>query len=169
MPFGQSSELLLYDCVMDLVVERNFSELLRASGEVLREAERRDVLLRRRDGADMMLVEAEREGGLRDALAMSVQILGAIVVHKLSPDDLVERLADVAPWTSFLPLAAREEFLVEFLRTSMACRDMEGYEPLAQMLREWRATAAVYADPHLLAELQAPAGPEEERTQVSRP
>jgi hypothetical protein len=154
---------------VDLIVERNFSELLRASGEVLKEAEHRDVLLRRRDGADMMLVEAEREAGVREALAMSIQILGATVIQKVGASDLLERLPDIAPWTNFLPTDDRERFLVEFLRTSMACADMKGYEPLAQMLREWKATAAIWADPHLLAELRAPFGPTEERTLVPRP
>lgn len=166
---ARTSEEVLYDMSMGPVVERNFSELLRASGEVLREAEHRDVLLRRRDGADMMLVDADREAGVREALALSIQILGAVVLHKITSDALLERLPDIAPWTTFLPQDDREEFLIEFLRTSMACDDIEGYEPLAQMLREWKATAAVHADPRLLAELRSPFGPEEERTRVPRP
>lgn len=154
---------------MALMVERNFSELLRGSGEVLREAEHRDVLLRRRDGADMMLVDAEREAGVREALAMSIRILGALLIEKVTPDGLLDELANIAPWTSFLPVRDRESFLVEFLRTSMAAHDVDTYEPLAQLLREWKATAAVHADPRLLAELRAPIGPKTERAPVPRP
>jgi hypothetical protein len=47
--------------------ERNFSDLLRKSGEVLDKVDRHDVPLHRRDGHDLLLVRADREETVRDA------------------------------------------------------------------------------------------------------
>lgn len=151
---------------MSIGIERNFSDLLRASGDVLREAEHRDVLLRRRDGDDMMLVKAEREDALREALVMSSQI-AALVLERPTPKQAAAKLQDVAPWTTFLPDEARAELLVDFVRTARACGELRTFEPLALMLGSWKATAAVYADPQLLAELRAPA--DGTRRRVPRP
>jgi hypothetical protein len=45
-----TSEVVLYPDTAMPVTERNVSDMIRYSGEVLREAERQDVVLRRRDG-----------------------------------------------------------------------------------------------------------------------
>jgi hypothetical protein len=46
--------------------------------------------------------------------------------------------------------------LAEFFRTAETAADLGIMTPLAQLLREWQATAAIYADPELAAELRRP-------------
>jgi hypothetical protein len=57
----------------------------------------------------------------------------------------------------------RQEFVVEFFRTAEAAAELGVMTPLAQLLREWQATAAIYADPELATELRRPLPGEGER------
>src|SRR5205085_4029290 len=87
----RTSEVVMYACLASLergsakegsaempTIERNLTDMLRSSGEVLREAEHQDVVLRRRDGADVMLVDFEREQGLRQSLAAAARIIAGL-------------------------------------------------------------------------------------------
>lgn len=140
------------------VTERNVSDMIRSSGEVLREAERQDVVLRRRDGADMMLVDLEREQAIRQSLGDAARIIARLGAGSpTSVKRLGASLPAALPWTGFLPPAERLRFLEEFTATATACIETEVFEPLAQLSREWRATAAVHADPRLRATLRGPA------------
>lgn len=143
------------------VIERNVSDMIRSSGEVLREAERQDVVLRRRDGADMMLVDLEREQGIRQSLSDAARIIAGFGGgSKASVKYLAASLPAALPWTRFLPPAERLAFLGEFAATATACIDADVFEPLAQLSREWRATAAVHADPKLLETLMGSGDPD---------
>lgn len=136
-------------------IERNLTDMLRSSGEVLREAEHQDVVLRRRDGADVMLVDLEREQGLRRGFADATRLLAGF---EKAPEAFFESIAKDLPnaiaWTAFLPSEDRLAFLHEFVATAAACVDVDVFGPLAQLNNEWRATAAVHADPELAAVLQ---------------
>jgi hypothetical protein len=138
-------------------VERNLSDMLRSSGEVLREAESQDVVLRRRDGADVMLVDFEREQALRRSLADAARIIAyARYGDEVLGARLMESLPDALPWTQSLPEEERLTFLREFTTTAAACLETGVFEPMAQLSTEWRETAAIHADPRLLAALRAP-------------
>ena len=140
------------------LIERNVSDMIRSSGDVLRQAERQDVVLRRRDGADMMLVDLEREQGIRQSLADAARIIAGFGGgSEASVKHVAKALPSSLPWTQFLPDHERLAFLEEFAATATACIETEVFEPLAQLSREWRATAAVYADPRLLGTLTGPA------------
>ncbi len=138
-------------------IERTLTDMLRSSGDVLREAEHQDVVLRRRDGADVMLVDFEREQGLRQTLAAAARIIAGL---DGSGEQVLERFVAVLPdaiaWTRFLPEEDRLSFLREFAATAAACVDADVFEPLTQLNNEWRATAAVHADPQLAAVLREP-------------
>jgi hypothetical protein len=149
-------------------IERNLTDMLRSSGEVLREAEHQDVVLRRRDGADVMLVDFDREQSLRQSLASAARMVAGL--HDAAPG-VLERMASALPdaiaWTQFLPEAERVTFLREFAATAAACVDADVFEPLGRLNNEWRRTAAIYADPELAAVLHEPA--EEDLGPVPRP
>lgn len=157
----------MYHVVMTAIVETTLSTMLRESGKVLREAEERDVVLHRRNGSDMMLVARERELGIRDALATAARALQAALGEEALRTRLLERLSDELAWTRFLTDEGREEFLREFAGTVGGCVETGVFDPLAQTLREWKATAAVYANPKLLATLRRE--PDQERPRVPRP
>lgn len=155
------SEVVMYDVCVDAVVERSLTDMLRSSGDVLREAEQHDVLLRRRDGADMLLVEAKRAEALRDGFADAARIIASLSADRAQMvDSLVGTLPLALPWTQFLPEEDRREFLREFAATAAACAETGAFEPLAQFSREWRATALVYASPEIYAQLSDPADDE---------
>ncbi len=70
--------------------------------------------------------------------------------------DLDSLLIDTFPWLRFIPDKHRPEFASEFLVTFEACADLEVWTPLQRLMREWKATAAIYADPELAAKLRGP-------------
>jgi hypothetical protein len=75
-----------------------------------------------------------------------------LAVH--SPAALADALADAFPWLEFLPSTDRRSFLDEFSRVVTAAAAVDNYEPLTQLVREWRATAEVHADPKLARRLR---------------
>lgn len=158
---------MLYDLRMPTVV-RNLTDMLRSSGDVLRETEHQDVVLRRRDGADVMLVDLEREQGIRDSFAAAARILAGFAN---ASDELLESLGDSLPgavaWTEFLPRDERLRFLRDFVTTAAACVEADVFTPLARVNNEWRATAAVHADPDIVAVLRQPG--EDDLGPVPRP
>lgn len=132
------------------VAEHNLSYMLRNSGEILDEVQHRDVVLQRRDGEDLYLALRSRERGVRESLGILARLLRRAVDDDDTRPLLAKWLSDALPWTSFLPSEDREQFLIEFTRTSAACVDVDTYEPLVRSLEAWKATAEVYANPEIL-------------------
>lgn len=137
------------------VIERPFSDLLRRPNEVTGDLGQGDVLLRRRDEPDLRLTRADREAERAAALAAFGRTLRNLAVHNRRALD--EALADAFPWVEFLPPVDRRSFVDEFSRVAIAAADLDSYGPLSQLLREWRATAEVHADPALARRLRRPA------------
>ena len=67
-----------------------------------------------------------------------------------------EPLVDIHPWLRFLPKRERPTFLREFAETVSACAGLGNNASLARLLHEWKATAAIYADPALAASQKRP-------------
>jgi hypothetical protein len=135
------------------LVERQFSEFLRQPNEVVAELEDHDVLLRRRNAPDLRLTQADREEERTEAFGAAVRLLRNLAVH----DDgaLGDAIVEVFAWSRFLSKRDRAEFAVELTETLVASADIDNLAPLAQLLREWRATAEVHADPKLARRLRA--------------
>lgn len=84
--------------------------------------------------------------------------------------NLTKHLRATAPWVNALPESDVEEFVRELLtvvaRVYRHAQSVPGelseqdLLPIAEMLREWRATAEVYADGDAAAELLDSAGDE---------
>ena len=123
------------------LIERPFSDLLRKPKEVTDDLDEGDVLLRRRDEPDLRLSRADREAQRGDTFSAIGRALRDLAVH--SP----AAFADAFPWLEFLPAADRRLFLDEFSRVILAASAFDDYETLSQLVREWRATAEVHADP----------------------
>jgi Family of unknown function (DUF6247) len=136
------------------VFERPFSDLLRHPKDVTDELEDGDVLLRRRDEPDLRLSRADRDASRAEAFAGLGRALRNIAVH--SPAVLGEALADAFPWVELLPTRDRQLFLDEFSRVLAAAAAIDDYAPVSQLVREWRATAEVHADPALARRLRRP-------------
>ena len=55
-----------------------------------------------------------------------------------------------------MPKKDQASFVTDFVRAFQASAEMGQWTLLAQTVREWRATAAVYADPGLAEQLTGP-------------
>ncbi|MEX0833660.1 MAG: DUF6247 family protein [Actinomycetota bacterium] len=136
------------------VIEHPFSDLLRSPKQVTGEVEKGDVVLRRRDEADLRLTLAERDKERSAALAALGRTLRNLAVHE--PESMREALADAFPWMEFLPKKDRALFAAEFADVLAGAVELDTYAPLSQLLREWRDTAEVHADPKLATRLRRP-------------
>jgi len=136
------------------VVERPFSDLLRRPKEVADDVEEGDVLLRRRDEPDLRLTLAEREAQRAETFAAIGRTLRSLALHNAVA--LGEALGEAFPWLEFLPLGDRRQFVDEFSRVVTAAGAVDNYEPMSQLVQEWRSTAEVHADPKLARRLGRP-------------
>ena len=134
------------------IIERPFSDLLRHPNDVAGDLEGGDVLLRRRDEPDLRLTRADREAERVVALVAFGRTLRNLAVHNRRALD--EALADAFPWIEFLPGVDRSLFTDEFSRVAIAAAELDSYGPLSQLIREWRATAEIHADPSLARSLR---------------
>lgn len=147
------------------VIEHQFSELLRHPNDVTDDVEDGDVLLHRRDEPDLRLSRADREDERTATFATLGRTLRNVAVQDPAP--LEAALAEELPWIELLPARDRKEFLDEFSKVMAATTELDNYAPLTQLLREWRATAEVYADPRLAKRLRGSLSPSGDR--VLRP
>jgi hypothetical protein len=136
------------------VVERPFSEFLRQPKDVVAELVDHDVLLRRRNAPTLRLTQADRDGARSEAFEALARLLRNLAVH--NPAALDEAVDDVFAWLTFLPRADRKLFIEELTRTLVGAAAVENYSPVAQLLREWKATAEIHADPKLSRRLRKP-------------
>lgn len=60
------------------------------------------------------------------------------------------------PWVDILPADDRHQFAVEFGRVFETTADVERWNGLIRTVQEWKATAAVHADPNLRHGLSTP-------------
>lgn len=147
---------------MSPTAEATLTDFLRDPRAVVDRLEHADVVLHRRNAEDLRLSLESRS----ESVAASIQFLARIVASVLSDETVRRRLqasAEDIPWLSFLPPQERQEFMVEFFRTAEAAAELGVMTPLAQLLREWQATAAIYADPELATELRRPLADDGER------
>ncbi|MEJ7719070.1 MAG: hypothetical protein WKF58_00805 [Ilumatobacteraceae bacterium] len=134
------------------VIERPFSEFLRQPNEVVAELADHDVLLRRRNAPSLRLSEADRDDERSEAFEALARLLRNMVTH--SPAGLEQTVADVFPWATFLPKRDRAAFVDELTTTLVAVGGLDNYAPIGQLLREWKATAEIHADPRLARRLR---------------
>lgn len=134
------------------VIERPFSEFLRQPNAVVAELADHDVLLRRRNAPSLRLSEADRDDERSEAFEALARLLRNMMVH--NPSGLEQTVADVFPWATFLPERDRAAFVDELTTTLMAVAGLDNYSPVGQLLREWKTTAEIHADPKLARRLR---------------
>lgn len=137
-----------------------WSEIARNPREVAATVEREGEarLERRGEGPAFVLMTAwRRDADLAGAHAAERLVRNAIA-HATRIGDLDELITETYPWARFLPPEERREFAEAFAQTYSACLELDTWAPLEQLLVEWRATAAIHADPVLAAKLRGPFG-----------
>lgn len=118
------------------------------------------VLLRRRNAPTLRLSRADHDEDRVAAIDVLARLLRHVVVR--SPEAIGAVLDEALPWASFLPPGDHRRFVEELSRMLVASAAIESFASVAQLLREWRATATIHADPQLARRLKRPivaAGP----------
>jgi hypothetical protein len=138
-----------------VTVEVQWSELQRDPKGVAALADRGDVRVRRRDGAALLLTREDRASSTAEGAVAAARALRNLLAH-MEPQIAAAALVDEFPWADLLPQRDRAQFVTDFVRAFQASAEMGQWTPLAQTVREWKATAAVHADPELVEQLTSP-------------
>jgi hypothetical protein len=119
------------------VKELTLSEFLQHSGSVLPELEAGEVVLRRRDGDDLVLMTRRHNLALTD-IARAFFALSTGEAHAVEA---------IFPWLAFLSATDREECIRELREVGAAALETGRLGRLAETLYAWKATAyAVWDD-----------------------
>ncbi|MDP9799395.1 hypothetical protein J2S43_007907 [Catenuloplanes nepalensis] len=135
--------------------EVQWSELQRDPKSVAALADAGDVRVRRRDGADLLLTREDRAAASGEGAIATVRMLRNLIAH-VPVETAAVALSDEFPWLSLLPADAVNQFVAEFVKAARISAELGQWSVLAELLRGWKATAAVYADPDLLRQLSGP-------------
>jgi hypothetical protein len=138
-----------------MTTEVQWSELQRDPKSVAALAEQGDVRVRRRDGVPLLLVREDSATAGADGAISAARALRNALAH-LPAEAAADVLREEFPWVDLLPDADRRTFAGEFVRAVGASAELGRWSVLAQVLVEWKATAAVYANPALVDELMRP-------------
>jgi len=140
---------------MTHAAEATLTDFLRDPRSVVEQLDRRDVVLHRRNAADLHLSLRSRAESVDEAVAFVARLLAQVLADHTLRGRLAEAVATI-PWVSFLPADERDVFVHEVVRTAEGAAELGAMAPLAQVLIEWKATAAIHADPTLAIELKRP-------------
>jgi hypothetical protein len=152
---------------MPTVVERQFSEFLRRPNDVVEELVEHDVVLRRRDAPSLRLSRADRDESRTVALVAVTTILRTLMDQE--PAIMSAAITGAFPFAAFLPVEDRKAFFTELTLTLAASADLDNFARAAQLIKEWRATANIHADPTLVERLHAPIRTAEDGPRVRKP
>jgi hypothetical protein len=132
-----------------------WSELQRDPKSVAALADAGDVRVRRRDGAALILTREDRTEASGAGAFAVVRALRSLIAHV--PVELAATaLAEEFPWANLLPADDLPLFVADFIRATRVSAELSEWSVLARVLNEWKATAAVHADPSLLRQLTEP-------------
>jgi hypothetical protein len=135
--------------------EATLTDFLRDPNSIVEKLERQDVVLHRRNASDLRLSLQSRSEADDEGVRFVAHLLGQAFTDNVLSARLVLAAAAI-PWVTFLPERSRQTFVEELIRTAEAAGELGSMAPLAQLLVEWKATAAIHADPTLAGELNRP-------------
>jgi hypothetical protein len=138
-----------------VTTEVQWSELQRDPKGVAALADQGDVRVKRRDGVPLLLVREDSASSAAVGALSAARALRNALAH-LSTDDALHALIEEFPWLDVLPDADRRVFATDFVRAVQASAELGRWAVLAQVIVEWKATAAIHADPALVVELTRP-------------
>lgn len=129
----------------------NWSDLQRDPSAASDLADRQgEVTIKRRGRPDLWLVRADRQSEARELMTSTVRLFRNLI-NEHGTDGAANLLAELYPWMDFLPAVDRATFVKEYVRTLDATADVGVPSVIARFVREWKATAAIHADPRLYA------------------
>jgi hypothetical protein len=138
-----------------MATEVQWSELQRDPKGVAALADQGDVRVRRRDGVPLLLVREDSATSAAAGAVSAARALRTALAH-LHGGEAADALVEEFPWVELLPDPDRRQFVADFVRAVSASAELGRWSVLEQVLVEWKATAAVYADPALAEALARP-------------
>ena len=132
-----------------------WSQLQRDPKGVASMADAGDVVVRRRDGAPLLLTREDRASAAGAGAFAAARALRNALSH-FSSAQAAEVLSEEFPWVDRLPEDAVASFVTEFSRAVAASAELDDWSALAQTIVEWKATAVAYSDPALVRLLTEP-------------
>jgi hypothetical protein len=112
----------------------------------------------RRDGVNLILTREDRveqsEAGAVFA-ARAMRQLAQMMLDK-DTDGFTTAMIREFPWIAQLPPDDVQGFVKDFVRALLAAAELMHWQIVDQVVREWKATAAIYADPDLAKRLSTP-------------
>ncbi|AOS61645.1 DUF6247 family protein [Actinoalloteichus hymeniacidonis] len=138
-----------------MTADVHWSELQRDPKSVARLADEGDVRVHRRDGPALLLTREDRANSRIEGALDAARLVRSLT-SQLVPSELARAAIKEFPWVDVLSEDARAEFVAELARAFRTSAELGHWTVLAQTVREWKATAAIYADPELAARLTKP-------------
>jgi hypothetical protein len=135
-----------------VTTEVQWSQLQRDPKSVAELADAGDVRVRRRDGAPLLLIREDRAESASAGALTAARALRNVLTH-MSENAADDVLREEFPWIDVLPPADRGRFVIDFVRSVEASAELGQWAVLGQTITEWKATAAVHADPTLRTQL----------------
>jgi len=137
-----------------VIAEATFTDLLRNPREITALLDQGDVILHRRDAEDLRLSVATRSS----ASVAGLEVIGRLLAAAMADEVVRERIGHqtALPWMQHLPETSRQQFFFELFTGVEAAAAIGTFAPVDRLLDEWRATAALYADPDLADRLRRP-------------
>jgi hypothetical protein len=130
----------------------NWTDVLRDSKRVHRLVEKEDIVVARRGRSPIRITTEERSRAVLSGLDVATRVLAELAPQ--AQQQLAQSLGHQFPWVRFLPAPAKVEFAMAFADTAAACASIGNSAPLAELVGDWKRTAAIYADPELAGELR---------------
>jgi hypothetical protein len=141
--------------IVGVQTEVQWSDLQRDPKAVAALTDAGVVRVRRRDGAALLLSREDRATSEGAGALTAARALRNALSH-VDPTLATEILRDEFPWVDLLPIPDRGRFVTEFVRAVQASAEIGEWTALTRAIDEWKATAVVYADPALAAQLSGP-------------
>jgi len=136
-------------------LEVQWSDLARDPKRVAALADDGIVRVRRRDGGDLLLTREDRAEVTEEGVLNAARALNRALAQ-LTSSQVRTALGDVFPWLDVLPPDDLSQFATEFVRAVQVSAELGVWLLLGQTITEWKATAAVHADPELHRLLTVP-------------
>lgn len=136
--------------------EYTFTQFLRSPNQVAEAADRvSQLVIRRRNAPDLVLMRADRQHwGFEGAEGAGRLLVTAL--SQLSMSGTLSAVGAAMPWTGYLSDAGRAQFAAELSKALVASAELNNFAPVGQLVAEWKATAALQADPDLAEALSRP-------------
>jgi hypothetical protein len=128
------------------------SDLSRRTTEVTALLADGDVILGRRDAADLYLSTVERHDREVRGLQVTTQALAALAAVR--PDLAGDALMQALPWMVWLPIGEKIKCLEELLGDLRAGAETHELRPFFLGLAAWQSTAVAWADPDVAQALE---------------